>query len=94
MKHKHLFEEVAAECDYQESKWGTEADDTKNSPNDWVAYIAAYSTKWFAGGFVPYKQMTVDKFRAMMIKVAAIAISAVASIDRQRKANGTTFYEE
>jgi len=29
-----------------------------------------------------------------MIKVAAIAIAAVASLDRQRAANGKAFYEQ
>ena len=34
-----------------------------------------------------------DDFRQRMIQVAALAVAAVESIDRQREENGKTFYE-
>lgn len=93
-KRRSLFGEVNYELDYQQTKFGTKEDDTINTPNHWVSYLAAYSTKWFTGGFAPYKNSAVDAFRTGMIKVAAIAIAAVESIDRQREQNGRTFYEQ
>lgn len=84
---------IKAEREYQQERWGNEADDSVNEPNDFVAYINHYSTRWFPGGFVPYTPETVDKFRESMIKVAAIAVAAVESIDRQREEAGHCFYE-
>jgi|SRR5882724_5563629 len=88
-----LFNEVIAEREHQLRRWGNEADDTKNSPNDFVAYIAHHSTRWFNGGFAPYNTAAVDSFRKQMVKVLTLAIAAIESIDRQRAAKGKTFYE-
>lgn len=88
-----VLEEIAAEREYQQERWGNEADDKLNTPNDFVSYIGNYSTKWFPGGFTPYNPDTVDAFRKSMIKTAALAVAAVESIDRQRGAAGQTFYE-
>lgn len=88
-----IFGEVDRERDYQTDKWGVEADDTKNTPWMWTSYVCQYATKWMTGLFTtPTK--SVDLFRSMMIKVAATAVAAVESLDRQRAANGTAFYEE
>lgn len=89
----NILEEVAKERQYQQERWGNTADDTVNTPNDFVTYVANYSTKWFPGGFTPYTPETVDAFRKSMIKTAALAVAAVESIDRQRQAQGQTFYE-
>src|SRR3954469_2562725 len=88
-----IYGSIAAEREYQNNRWGTEADDSLNTPNDFVSYINHYSTRWFPGGFTPYTPATVDKFRESMIKVAALAIAAVESIDRQREEAGHCFYE-
>lgn len=88
-----IFSAINDEREYQTRKWGNEADDTMNEPNDFVSYINAYSTLWFPGGFVPYSPDTVDAFRTSMIKTAAIAVAAVESLDRQREEAGHTFYE-
>lgn len=88
------LEEIANERTYQEGKWGNEADDTLNTPNDFIAYMNAYSTRWFPGGFTPYNPETVDAFRKSMVKTAAIAVAAIESVDRQRENAGHTFYEE
>lgn len=93
MNIEKIMGEVQAELDSQEKKWGHEVDDTKNTPWMWAAYIAGYATKWMAGTFAPLARTPVDNFRIGMIKVAALAISAIASLDRQRKENGGAFYE-
>lgn len=89
----NVFHEVAAERNYQDSKWGHGSDDTLNTPWMWVAYITAYSTKWMKGTFTPLSKEIADDFRTKMIKTAAIAIAAVESLDRQREVNNKAFFE-
>lgn len=88
-----ILEEIRAEREYQDHKWGTDTDDSLNTPWMWASYIGQYATKWMAGTFAPLKRDVTDSFRTCMIKVAAIAVAAVESIDRQRLKNDKTFYE-
>jgi hypothetical protein len=90
----NIYDEIRSEREYQEKRWGNSADDTLNTPNDFVSYIGSYSTKWFPGGFTPYGHDTVDAFRKSMVKTAALAVAAIESIDRQRANAGAAFYEE
>jgi len=90
----HILQEIETERQYQENKWGNDADDKINFPNDWVTYINHHATRWFKGGFAPYDDKTIDAFRAQMIKVAAIAVAAAESIDRQRAEHGRTIYQK
>ena len=87
-----IYDEIKTERDYQDGKWGHVADDTLNTPWMWSAYISGYATKWMAGTFLPLDRSVTDDFRRMMIKVAALAVAAVESVDRQRT-SGKTFFE-
>ena len=79
-----VLEEVLKEREYQIGKFGGYAvDDEKNMPNDWLSYIVAYGGKWFPGGFPPYSTSTLDQFRKSMVKVAALAVSAIQWVDRK-----------
>ena len=89
-----LIHELELERGYQKDRWGTEADDKLNTPWMWAAYIGQYATKWMRGTFLPLQSSVTNDFRSCMIKVATLAIAAVESIDRQRKQNEKTFYEE
>lgn len=93
MERQDIIKEIDAERTYQDGKWGHEADDTKNQPNDWVAYIAHHSTRWFNGGFAPYPAATVAEFRKQMVKTAALAVAAIESLDRQTRDEGKPFYQ-
>ena len=88
-----IFDEIKAERQYQDKRWGHELDDRLNTPFHWVAYITQYATKWMAGTWPPFGRDTTDDFRKMMIKVAAIAVAAIESLDRQRVNKGNAFYE-
>lgn len=88
-----IVEEISNERIGQDKRWGQEADDTKNDPFVWMAIIAKVSSSWMVGQVSPFPSDTVDGFRNAMIKTAAVAQAAVESIDRQRAANGTTFFE-
>lgn len=89
---ENVLNEVKAERQYQQEKWGNESDDTFNTPWMWVAYITQYAGSWMKGLFRLDTALT-DGFRTAMVKTAAIAVAAAESIDRQREANGKTFYE-
>jgi hypothetical protein len=93
MERAVILQEIAKERAYQEEKWGNTTDDTVNTPVDFTAYIANYSSKWFPGGFIPYDSKTVDAFRTSMLKTAALAVAAIESVDRQRGDGGSAFYE-
>lgn len=88
-----IFAEIAVEREHQIRRWGTEVDDRKNGPNDWIAYIAHYATQWFKGEFRPYSKGTGAAFRANMVKVAATAVAAIESHDRQVLLKGKPHYE-
>lgn len=87
---ENALNEVRAEREYQNGKWGTVSDDTKNTPFHWLAWITKYASGFANGTWKP----DTNVFRTSMVKVAAIAVAAVESIDRQRSRNGKAFFEE
>ena len=89
-----IFNEIANERNYQRERWGDEADVTINTPNDFVAYITHYASRWFNGGFEPYPSNVVDAYRTSMIKVAALAVAAIEALDKQRANSGRAFFEK
>ncbi len=69
------------EIDYAR-KWGIEFDDD-NTPNDWAAYIALYTGKAIEmTDGRPDLSLDCERFRQNMIKVASLALHAVAAVDR------------
>ena len=80
---ENILEEIRKEREYQKTRWGTDADDTVNTPNDWVGYISNYTSRWMDGTFRPYKRATLVKFRESMVKSATLAVAAIESIDKQ-----------
>ena len=65
-----IFGNIETERAYQEQRWGTEFD-SKNTPNDWVAYISKYLGQTVT---MPFDEAT---FRKQMLKVAALAVAAL-----------------
>lgn len=65
-----IFVAISAERDYQDSKWGSAFDD-KNTPNDWVAYIASYLGRAVT---IPWN---ANIFREGLLKVAALCVAAL-----------------
>lgn len=72
---KKIFNVIEKEREYQDKKWGTKFDD-KNTPNDWVAYMTNYLGKSVT---LPWNEET---FKKNIIKVAALAVAALESLDR------------
>jgi len=71
----NILDRIDGEREYQIQRWGT-LDEEYNMPNDFVAYMAHYSTKWFDGQIAPYNLETVVRFNEAMVKTAAIAVAA------------------
>lgn len=69
MLRSEVYDLIDAERAYQ-AKWGDEFDN-KNTPNDWVAYIAAYLGKSVT---LPWNRQA---FRTAMVKVAALAVAVL-----------------
>lgn len=72
---QQIFSEVEAERQHQEQKWGNDFDD-RNTPYNWSAYIGRYATRNLIGEVDP------AKFRADMVKVAALAVAAIEAYER------------
>lgn len=72
---QNIINEIKAERDYQDKKWGYEFDD-KNTLNDWATYINIYLAKATAMGIQKEEQ------RKMLVKVATLAVAALETFDR------------
>lgn len=88
-----VYQEITAEREAQVARFGNEMDRVVNTPNDFVAYISHYASRWFKGGFQPYPTEMVNDYRQQMIKVAALAVAAVEALDYQRDNLGTAHFE-
>jgi hypothetical protein len=88
-----VYDEIREERRHQAKRWGDQRDDTRNTPWMWCAYIARHATKWMSGGLTPIGGAATNSFRTCMVKVAAIAVAAAESVDRQRAEHGHAFYE-
>lgn len=71
----NVYDEIKEEREYQDIKWGTEFDN-KNTLNDWCSYIVNY-----LGRAVTMFNNPKDQ-RLALIKVAALAVAALESFDR------------
>lgn len=70
---KDIFEEIKAERKHQAALWGSDFD-SRNTVNDWVAYICEYATRASS-----YNATSDDDRRDYFIKVAALAFAALES---------------
>jgi hypothetical protein len=68
--------EIAAERNKQDAEWGGPAHDDTHSVADWFSFMAHQENLWVAGE---------ERYR--LIKIAALAIAAVESIDRKGKSD-------
>jgi hypothetical protein len=80
---RDILQNLQTERDRQDEKWGgPEADDARKTPADWVADINAY-TAWAQQ---MYRMGDIGKYRRRMLQVAALAMAACESYERQRTA--------
>lgn len=74
MTRQEIFQEVEFERAYQDKKWGAEFD-RLNTPNDWVAYLAAYVGKAVT---LPWDRA---EFRKRVLQVATICFAILERDD-------------
>jgi hypothetical protein len=61
---------IKAEREYQKKKWGEEFD-SKNTPNDWIAYVTHYVSK------AATKPLSDAKFASNLLKAATLCVAAL-----------------
>ncbi|WP_437309945.1 hypothetical protein [Sorangium sp. So ce388] len=71
-----VYDEIAAERAVQDAKWGGRDADDRNTPNDWIAYIAGHAGRAWSS------PLDLATYRKQLIRVAALAVAAVESLDR------------
>lgn len=74
MNRPDIYQAIEGERDYQDQRWGN-AFDRKNTPNDWVSYIAKYLGQAVT---LPWDG---DRFRTMLIKIATLCVAALEQMD-------------
>lgn len=70
-----ILQEIDDEREYQQTRWGDDFD-SKNTPNDWLAYAGGYLGRALTLPWNP------EAFRTGMIKVASICVAAVEWCDK------------
>ena len=72
-----IFDEIDIERMRQDEVCGHEFDD-KNTPNDWVTFIATCATR--------AAKFPVNEYRTSMLKAAAVCVAALEAYDRAQGA--------
>jgi len=74
-----IAQEFHVERTAQEARWGV-ANDDKWSLAEWAALISHYATRQAVGDL---HAIDAAKFRADLVKVGALAMAAIQSIERK-----------
>jgi hypothetical protein len=80
MTTQSALAEVAAERAAQDAEWGGPTHDDRHLPWDWVALLTRHAGLAVTDGGGEADQV---RFRRQMVRVAALAVAAVESIDRR-----------
>lgn len=79
--------EVLAKCRAADEQWGGPAHDDKHSPEDWYDYIGHQCERMAIGTITQLSAYPHSgDYRDRMLKLAGLAIDAVASLDRKAEA--------
>jgi hypothetical protein len=76
-----IFGEVHLERRAQDAQWGGAQHDEEHDAADWSRFMQQQAGK----GFAEAHRQLGPKWRARFVKIAALAVAAVESIDRQTK---------
>jgi hypothetical protein len=74
MSIEPIINEIRRERAQQDRQWGGPDHDDEHSPSDWMHFIEAQITKFRA---------TDENARERLIKIGALAVAAIESLDRQ-----------
>lgn len=84
---ENILQEIRKEREYQNNEWG-DGFDSKNTPNDWLAYIVGYTGK----ALTPHWNSKV--FRTSLIKVATLCVAAIECCDKTNGNMPKRHYDE
>ena len=77
---EYLFSEINVERQMQDALWGGPQNDDQHSARDWVAILCRHVGLSMDDGQIPVDSV---RFRRQMVRVAALAVAAIESIDRR-----------
>lgn len=78
-----ILEEIKKERDFQDNKFGGEETDDLKSLGEWILLLNKYIGKAICSFDLFDKNSIYKTYRFNMIKVAAVSIAAIESIDRK-----------
>ena len=80
-----VFDEIMAERTRQDAQWGGPSHDDTHDPSDWMNFVANQLEK-FAHSMLHRGESyyTTPDARQRFIKIAALSIAAVESMDRSQ----------
>ena len=73
---KKVLDEIAEERARQDEKWGGPAHDDEHVTADWIRFINNQSVR-------VHSPDGVDDSRSRLLKIAALAVAGIESIDRK-----------
>jgi hypothetical protein len=79
MTDLRILDEIQAERDRQDAKWGGPEHDDRHSFGDWLHYLRKHVNKAVGED--------ADVFKRQMIRAAALAIAAIEATDRYVEKN-------
>lgn len=82
MSMNTIFSEIADERTYQDAKWGGSEHDDAHVMRDWASFIMIYLGR--AMSKESNWGRNEELIRGMFIKIAALCVAAIQSIDRRR----------
>lgn len=84
MSREAIYGEIATEREAQDARYGGEGHDDQHTFNDWIVLCCRYASKAAAYPACSEGRTVEDskRFRANMIRVAALAVAAVEYVDR------------
>lgn len=83
IKMNAIFSEIAKERSHQDQVWGGPEHDDLHNMRDWACYIMLYLGR--AVGKEANWGRNESFVRTMFIKIAALCVAAIQSIDRRKK---------
>lgn len=81
-----VYDDIKAERQRQDEKWGGPEHDDLHHEGDWVEFILEHANKALVGPGVHLASLA--GYRRRLVEVAALAVAAIESLDRSAPTGG------
>lgn len=78
-----IYKEINEERNRQDEQWGGPAHDDTHIPNEWLGFIQDQNKKAISDIVKAPMWMWYGSIRARLVKIAALAVAGIESIDRE-----------